>query len=199
MFRRFPYRSLGILLFVGAWWAGVPRAAGVFTPYASQTLPHRAAADFDADGLPDVAAIQEGRGNSRISVTLSGSRDAITFEVNVVSVAARDIDHDGDVDIVAATASNQVVIWRNDGHGHFTQDPPLRAQNLRAETAIAGAARDEPVAVGTKTSQWMIPRRRPQMALEATQIRRPTDARPVAVRVLSLSSPRAPPFVSPLN
>src|SRR5260370_1063847 len=59
MLRRFSYLSLGILVFAGAWWAAVPRASGAFTDLVPLTVPQRAAADFDADGRPDVAFIEE--------------------------------------------------------------------------------------------------------------------------------------------
>jgi hypothetical protein len=200
MLRRFSYLSLGILVLVGARWEAVSRASGAFTDLAPLTVPQRAAADFDADGRADVAFIQA-QGGSRVWVTLSGSPDAVTFETNAVSIVANDIDHDGDVDLVATTSSNQVVIWINDGRGHFTQEQErLPSSDLSlATTVVDSSSRDQPVASGPAAPQFVVHSRRNKAGVVATQIRRPTAPRGVTPSFLSLSSPRAPPFASNLN
>src|SRR5947209_1092273 len=119
--RRGPsYLSLGIVLLAGAHWSAVRWASAAFTPFVPITAPQHASADFDADGRPDVAVIQEG--GSRVRVTLSGSPDAPTFEVNAASIVASDINHDGDLDLTVATPTNQIVIRANHGRGRFTEE-----------------------------------------------------------------------------
>jgi hypothetical protein len=200
MLRRFFYLSLGMLLLAGARWATVPRASGAFTDLVPLTVPQRAAADFDADGRTDVAFIQEAQGGSRVWVTLSGSPDAVTFETNAVSIVANDIDHDGDVDLVATTSSNQVVIWINDGRGHFTQEQErLPSSDLSLATMVVDSSRDQPVASGPAAPQFAVHSRRNEAGVVATRIRPPTAPRGVTPSFLSLSSPRAPPFASNLN
>lgn len=200
MLRRFSYLSLGVLLLLaGARWAAVRRAGGTFTPYVPHTLPQRAAADFDADGRPDVAFIRDGRDGSGIGVTLSGSLDAVTLEMNAVSVAADDVDHDGDADLVVATSSNQVVIWLNDGRGHFTEEQPLPPQDLSPATTVADASRDEPAAVGPTVPQVVVPSRRYETAVVGTHVRPPAVPLAVGLSFLSFPSLRAPPLATTLN
>jgi hypothetical protein len=198
MHRRLLHLAFGVLLLVGTRWAAVPRATGAFSPFVPHALPQRVAADFDADGRPDVAFIQDHRDGFRVGVSLSGSPDTVTLEVNAVSVAAGDIDHDGDTDLVMVTSSNQVVIWLNDGRGHFTeQESPSRA--LLPATGTVDASRDEPMALGPRAAHVVGPSRRAETAVVATQIRPPSVPLAVALSFLSLPSLRAPPLVAILN
>jgi hypothetical protein len=188
---------IGVLLLVGTWWAAIPRGTGAFTPFVPDALPQRAAADFDADGRPDVAFIQDDRDGFRVSVSLSGSPDTVTLEVNAVSVAAGDIDSDGDTDLVVVTTSNQVVIWLNDGRGHFTEEEsPSRA--LSPAKGTVDASQDEAMALGPTASQVAVPGRQAETAVVVTRIRPPTVPLAVALSVLSLPSLRAPPLFAPL-
>jgi hypothetical protein len=198
MHRRLLHLAFGVLLLVGTPWAAVPRATGAFSPFVLHALPQRVAADFDEDGRPDVAFIHDDRDGFRVSVSLSGSPDTVTLEVNAVSVAAGDIDHDGDTDLVMVTSSNQVVIWLNDGRGHFReQESPSQA--LLPATGTVDASRDEPMALGPRASQVVGPSRRTETAVVVTQIRLPTVPLAVALNFLSLPSLRAPPLVALLN
>jgi hypothetical protein len=38
-----------------------------------------------------------------------------------IRAVAIDIDHDGDTDIVSSTVEEPLIVWINDGQGHFTQ------------------------------------------------------------------------------
>jgi FG-GAP-like repeat len=196
---RFFLAALAVLLLSGARWAAGPRASATFTPLVRLTLPQRAAADFDADGLPDLAVIQEDRGGSHVSVILSGSPHAVTFEMDAVSVAASDIDHDGDTDLVVLSPSNHVVIWRNDGSGHFTQEEPLPPSTLASTTSIADTWPDEPVLLGPTVPQVIRPVRRREAAVIGNETRPPTMSPAVALGFLAFPSLRAPPATSSLN
>jgi hypothetical protein len=40
-----------------------------------------------------------------------------------VHAVARDLDHDGDRDLVTSTTEEPIVVWINDGNGHFHRQP----------------------------------------------------------------------------
>jgi hypothetical protein len=134
LIRRF---ALGAVILIAALpVARSARANGVsaFTTYRNSTPPHRAQGDFDGDGRVDTAVIQERAGESRLSIQLSSSVSEFDLELSVTSVAEGDIDHDGDLDLVTATASGDLAIWLNDGHGRFTRQ---RASTTRALSSDA--------------------------------------------------------------
>jgi len=193
MLRRFSCLSLGICLLAGARWVPARSADGAFGPYVARALPQRAAADFDADGRPDVASIQAGRDGSRIVLTLSGSSDAVALDMDAVSVATSDVDHDGDTDLVVATSSNRIVIWLNDGRGHFTEERPAPSRDLSPETTVAMAWRDALAGIGPTVRQAVVPARRRETAVVAARIRPPTVLPADGLSVLSLPSLRGPP------
>jgi FG-GAP-like repeat len=197
MRRGFSYLSLGVILLAGAQWASVRLASAAFTPFVPLPAPQRASADFDADGRPDVAAIQAG--GSRVWVTLSGSPDTTAFEVNATSIIASDIDHDGDLDLTVATPTNQILIWLNDGRGHFTQEQPFSAPTLSHETTVAGLWPEGPVSLGPTAPQVVGSRGRCETAVVGTQIRPPTVPVTFALNSFALPSPRAPPPAAALN
>jgi hypothetical protein len=203
MRRRFFYLSpgilLGILVLIGAPWPAALRGSGAFTPFVAQTRPQRAAADFDADGRQDEAFIQDSQGGSEVRLTLSGSPAAITFVVNAVSVVASDIDHDGDTDLVMATPSNQIAIWINDGHGHFTEVRSLPSRNLSSATIVLHSSQEEPAALCPPAPLVVGPGRRRETSVVGTRVRPPTDPLIVALAVLVLPSLRAPPLGTILN
>ena len=197
MLRRFSYLSLGIVLLAGAQWTAVRRASAAFTPFVPLPAPQRASADFDADGRPDVAVIQEG--GSRVWITLSGSPDTATLEGNATSIVASDIDHDGDLDLTVATPANQIVIWVNDGRGHFTQEQPSSSPALSPVTTLAGPWQDSPLSLGPTAPQVVGSGGRHETAVVGTQVRPPTVPVAFALSFLALPSLRAPPLTDTLN
>jgi hypothetical protein len=148
---RFSYLALAIVLCAGVRAAAlVPRtAAETFTPFAPPAPPQRAYGDFDGDGRVDTALIQADPGD-RISVRLSQSFDTIQLEAAVVGVIEGDVDHDGDLDLVAATASGDVLIWLNDGHGRFTRLPESTLPGLSGDPAIVQTTWPEAAALGVR-------------------------------------------------
>lgn len=126
--KQIPRVALISSLLFGALSVGLlPRkSTEAFTPFVPQAPPQRALGDFDRDGRFDTALVEEAAGDRRISVQLSGSPEAVHLDVPVTGVIEGDIDHDGDLDLVAATPSGEVLIWLNDGHGRFTRQAPSR-------------------------------------------------------------------------
>src|SRR5580692_3145288 len=118
MHRRYPHLRPGVLVVLvmiimggtlwlgGTLWAAAARAPG-FTPFVPQTLPQGAPGDFDGDGHPDLALIQNGADGPHVSVRLSGSPGVVMLDAEVIGVIAADIDDDGDVDLVTAAPSGQ--------------------------------------------------------------------------------------------
>jgi hypothetical protein len=139
LLKRLPRLALGLLILVGILCPEVTpnRAAGVFTPFVPQALPQHAWGDFDEDGRPDVALIQDRADGTHVSVRLAGSPGDVVLDANVVTVITADVDHDGDLDLVRATPSGDVVTWINDGRGRFTLQEPLHTpQNLAPATTV---------------------------------------------------------------
>jgi hypothetical protein len=182
---------MGALILGGTLWAAVARAPG-FTPFVPQALPQGAPGDFDGDGRPDVALIQDGVDGHHVSVRLSGSPAAVLLDAEVVGVIAADIDHDGDVDLVTAAPSGQVVNWINDGRGRFTRQQALPSDSLSPVMIVLNSLRDEPVVLGA-TAPRGDPGTRNQTGILVTRIRPPTEPLAFDLGFLLLQSLRAPP------
>jgi hypothetical protein len=140
--------ALGLLILAGPCWVAVSGSPARFTPFTSHSLPQRAQGDFDGDGRQDLALVQDGADGLHVSVRLSGSSGALSLEASVVGLIAADIDHDGDLDLVAVAPTGQVIAWLNDGRGRFTAQEASHSNGLSPETVVAGAPQDEPVALG---------------------------------------------------
>jgi hypothetical protein len=50
-----------------------------------------------------------------------------------VRVVAGDMDRDGDIDVVASLDSLDLIVWENDGAGHFTRVPSSQHTALQTE------------------------------------------------------------------
>jgi len=161
-----------------------------FTPVP---LPERAVADFDGDGEPDVAQISApASGLSQISVGLSGSDGPVSLDATAAAVIGGDVDHDGDLDLLATTASGAVVVWLNDGHGRFTREEPSSSRSFSDSPAVStdrGA-----VLVATVMAPHLIVSRQRNSAAVSLRIQ-PLTASPIVNRQLLLVRPlRAPPL-----
>ncbi|MCC6321368.1 MAG: VCBS repeat-containing protein [Phycisphaerales bacterium] len=106
-----------------------------------------AAADFNGDGLTDLAVAYYSSSLTILNQTCAGSFDvAASFAMapsRVNSVSAADLDSDGDTDlIVALDGSGQIRAFFNDGAGHFTPGPSqgvlVYAANRQAAADIDG-------------------------------------------------------------
>ena len=170
----------------------LPKAPDVFTPFVPQVPPQRALGDFDGDGRVDSALIQDGAGERRISVQLSGSPSAIRLEAHVSAVIEDDIDRDGDLDLVASTPDGDVLIWLNDGHGRFTRQALPETRGVSSEPVFTQTAWPESVAIGIGAPVLSSPPRG-EMAVMVAQARAPTADVPRDVRCQILPALRAPP------
>jgi hypothetical protein len=187
-----------LIVVVNALWSGLAlmRPLPAFTPYVPKSLPQGATGDFDGDGRPDEAHIQDrDEGRAYIGVRLSGSSAAVSLDGPFAAVIDGDIDHDGDLDLVAATASGDVLIWLNDGHGRFTPQERSPRRGVTSEPGVVNGERNQPVAVGL-TAPFITSGTRAETAVVVAQIRPPTAPLAFDLNFLLLQSLRAPPTFS---
>lgn len=191
-------RSVLLLALALACAAGVevPGARAGTTAYR-QTLalhspPQRAVGDFDGDGRSDVAFIQSRGAASHVSLALSASSQVVELDEPVTGLVESDIDSDGDLDLVAATATGEVVIWLNDGHGRFTRQAPAPRGDLSGnDPTVARGVPDCPAALGGGAeSDANVQHQYEPCASE--RARPPTAVRSYFTALIRLS-PRAPP------
>jgi hypothetical protein len=182
-------------------WTSVLAAAGSGPHHHTATRdpflvpPQRAEGDFDGDGRPDLAFIRDGRGGPCVVLTLTGSGDAACFDVPVTSLVQHDIDHDGDLDLVAATPSGEVLIWLNDGQGHFTQMTATQEGELSGEATVGVPGFHEPAAL-RMTRLAPLPLRRAETVVVQVRIRPPTPFRFLSFALSLLPAFRGPPSVA---
>src|SRR5262252_1106917 len=62
--------------------------------------------------------------------------------LDLVSVVAADIDADGDLDVVAAGADLELIVWTNDGSGHLERLEPRHDRGLRPEAPAPTVERE---------------------------------------------------------
>jgi hypothetical protein len=167
------------------------RAAPARASFVPANPPQRALGDFDGDGRLDAALIQDRFGDPHISIRLSGSVAEFRLEAPVTSIVDEDVDHDGDLDLVAATSNGDVLIWLNNGDGHFVREPRRSEQGVSGEE-IAQGTWPASMAISLQ-SQPLTAAPRREVAVVAKEVR-PSIACPSCdVRYLIPASPRAPP------
>lgn len=93
-----------------------------------------ATGDFSGDGLPDIAisayplqaAFLTNNGDGTFTISQRSPSSPPGMGTIARGAVLRDIDSDGSLDFVTATAENQIVAWMNDGTGTFA-DPSVAA------------------------------------------------------------------------
>jgi hypothetical protein len=114
-----------------------------------------APADFDGDRVLDPLTLERTGWRLSVEISLSRTRDVAVLAADPSlpvngSLTARDLDNDGDTDLLwkgaSALAPPAVAVWFNDGSGHFapllarrapqTEPPPKRS--LRKEALRVG-------------------------------------------------------------
>ena len=178
---------VGLLVAVSAGGARQQQPSFVF-----QAPPQSARGDFDGDGRIDTALIQDDSGTHRVSIQLSSSSSSIQLDAAVIGVVQGDIDDDGDLDLVAATIDGDVVIWLNDGHGHFDRQPRTNGRGLSSEPGITQATSPERSAIAFQTLA-LADRARRLTGTVVTQARPPTTCSRIDARCSTLPALRAPP------
>jgi hypothetical protein len=139
--------SLLVLAAVAAWSVPFGRSRPL-TPFVPARPPQLALGDFDGDGRLDEAGIHTRLdGRTDVSLRLSSSAAVVQLDAPVAALADGDVDHDGDLDLIAATASGDVVIWLNDGHGRFMRQPASPVSQLLSEPSVDTGDGRETIAV----------------------------------------------------
>jgi hypothetical protein len=190
--RRSVRLALGLLILACTRWPAASSSLDQFTPFAPHALPQRAQGDFDGDGRQDLALVQDGADGLHVSVKLSGSSGGLLLEATVVGLIAADIDHDGDLDLIAVAPTGQVIAWLNDGLGRFTVQEASHPNGLSRETVIVDALQDEPAALGV-SAPLVEDRTRNGTAVRIARIHSHTAPLAFDLSFLSFLGLRAPP------
>jgi hypothetical protein len=115
------------------------------------------------------------------------------LDASAAGLIAADIDHDGDVDLIAVAPTGQVMTWLNDGRGGFTLQQASHSNVLSPETVIVDTLQDEPTAL-TGAAPSVEPRSENGTAVEVALIRPSTMPLVFDLGFLSLPRLRAPPL-----
>lgn len=141
---RRPARLAWAALILAVLWARPAASLASETPGPSTAqlataaaLPNQSAviADLDGDSHADVAIVKpEGWGprgfqyriELRLTTRAGTSSFSVAGETGGLRIVARDVDGDGDLDLVIKSARSltPVGVWINDGHGGFTEGDP---------------------------------------------------------------------------
>jgi hypothetical protein len=190
--------ALGLFILACTRWPAASSSPDRFTPFAPHALPQRAQGDFDGDGRQDLALVQDSADGLHVSVTLSGSSGGLLLEATVVGLIAADIDHDGDLDLIAVAPTGQVIAWLNDGLGRFTVREASHSNGLSPETVIVDALQDEPAVLGV-SALLVEARTRSGTAVRIARIRPPTTPLAFDLSFLSFLGLRAPPLSAAIS
>jgi hypothetical protein len=67
---------------------------------------------------------------------------------HVLVAISRDLDRDGDLDVVGSTAEAPLVIWINEGDGHFTRQRPTSGPMVSSHPDGVERGSDRPLQTG---------------------------------------------------
>jgi len=121
--------------------AGVTLGTGPFAPTPVNTPQAIAVADFNRDGIPDVAVADSQDGE--VLVYLGSSSGALTLQstLNVGAAPAGltigDFNEDGKLDLAVLSSTGAVSVWFGDGTGRFTAGPSTVAASAGSYIASA--------------------------------------------------------------
>jgi hypothetical protein len=153
---------------------------GGVAPHASTPLrPGPAAFAVNPDAVRGVA----------LPAGFAASVDRAT-SAQFVRVVAGDVDQDGDLDVVASVGSLDLMVWQNDGAGHFTRLPS--SHHLAFQTQPPAPAVDGDSIV---SNEWI--QNDDRNAVLAAPLRPIVDAAPRSALISSIdpvtpqSGPRA--------
>jgi hypothetical protein len=124
------------------------------------------------------------------------------LEGGLVAAITADIDADGDLDLVATDRALNLLVWVNDGTGHFTRERPRQAAGVRTSAPAPTLERrsrasllstvDDPPAAGLPQC--------PALDDGLPCAARPATADPFSLRSTASDRPsRAPPATAPLT
>jgi VCBS repeat protein len=88
---------------------------------APARTPASVSTDLDGDGSSDTATADIDDLRLHLS---RGGRLILHGHTTISAVAAEDLDGDGDGDLVALSNRGTLLVWRNNGAGRFSYQPP---------------------------------------------------------------------------
>jgi hypothetical protein len=169
-----------------------------------------AIADFDGDHRPDVASVEPGANGAlptqyqiQLRLSASGRRFIhLNAPPGGLWIEARDVNHDGAVDLVVVTAWRRqpVAVLLNNGHGSFSRIEPARCPGtFRRSSAGFSAAPGHP-----RGALGLAPESRGGISLQVVTLpgpaaplepirTLPANFRPIGPFLIS-QAVRAPPF-----
>ncbi len=144
---------------IQVWWGD---GRGGFLPGAGPTVTgiylDVLAADFDGDGLPDLAGTGWGtHGALRVWLARPGGGWAALDPVavgNFYALAVADLDRDGKLDLLAGAYRRGVRIFSGDGKGGFVEATPPPAQAVHGPADREGASYWQAVAWDLDEDGW---------------------------------------------
>ena len=115
----------------------------------------------------------------------------------VVAAALADIDADGDLDLIATDGTLDLLVWSNDGSGHFTRKYPGHAPAdgwFSRDGRLDPGTGTTPASVIPSGSASLIDPARASRALDAREWRIGSAASSLVSRALLRRASRAPPL-----
>jgi len=115
----------------------------------------------------------------------------------VVAAALADIDADGDLDLVASDGTLDLLVWSNDGSGHFTRKYPVHGSTggwLSRDASLEPGSGSLPASVVPGGSASLVTAARLTRALDPAEWRAGSADSSPRPRTDLTRGPRAPPL-----
>jgi hypothetical protein len=114
---------------------------GPFPPTPVNTPQEMTVADFNGDGIPDVAVADHQDGTVRVYLgAASGTltlQSTLSVGVTPTSICYGDFNEDGHLDLAVLSSNGTFSIWFGDGAGNFTAGPTTAATPFGNHIAAA--------------------------------------------------------------